>query len=275
MLNIFLSLTVLSASSFALKSAADQDDLEAPKFDVYKYYETPVIGEAAGKQVGLQQGFEGGFFFKTDDGKYHLFPTELPGDFLAWDVHTTSHHWESPDGVHNWTQRELLYNSTSVVDNMDRHCSVWAPVTIFDEDTDYWNLFYVGYACRQPETPSDPIQRNGTIYNIISDTKGKQGFAGPYTGKEIIIIDEQMGHEEWWEGRQGDDSFHAWRLDNGTWMGFYGSHRDVKPLTWDIGLMTAEKLNGPWKRCPWLNPVDILNKYYKIIDIIQVIYILC
>ena len=27
-----------------------------------------------------------------------------------------------------------------------------------------------------------------------------------------------MGKKETWEGGQGDDSFHAWQLDNGTWM---------------------------------------------------------
>ena len=42
---------------------------------------------------------------------YHLFPTECMLDMprVAWDIHTESHHWTSPDGIHNWTMRELAW----------------------------------------------------------------------------------------------------------------------------------------------------------------------
>ena len=34
-------------------------------------------------------------------GLYHLFPTECMSDMkgVAWDIHTMSHHWTSPDGA--------------------------------------------------------------------------------------------------------------------------------------------------------------------------------
>ena len=48
----------------------------------------------------------------------------------------------------------------------------------------------------------------------------KLGFR-PYPAENAtIILDEEMGKKEPWEGGQGDDSFHAWQLDNGTWMAF-------------------------------------------------------
>jgi hypothetical protein len=60
----------------------------------------------------------GGLYTKTVDGLYHLFPTECMSDMpkVAWDIHTESHHWVSPDGVTNWTQHELTFNSSAKQD---------------------------------------------------------------------------------------------------------------------------------------------------------------
>jgi hypothetical protein len=70
--------------------------------------------------------------------------------------------------------------------------------------------------------------------------------------------------QEPWEGEQGDDSFHAWQLDNGTWMGFYGSHGGKAPGAppgpeWQVGFASAPSLAGPWTRCPWLNPASYIE----------------
>lgn len=94
------------------------------------------------------------------------------------------------------------------------------------------------------------------MYRVVSQTLGREGIGGPYLAENAsIILDEEMGTKESWEGYQGDDSFHAWQLDNGTWMGFYGSHGAPRDQ-WQVGLVTAPKLAGPWTRCPWLNPAD-------------------
>jgi hypothetical protein len=134
-------------------------------------------------------------------------------------------------------------------------------MNIYNEDESSWNLFYIGYTCH-------PGQGDGAVYRVVSQTPGREGIGGPYpAANATIILDEEMGEKESWEGRQGDDSFHAWQLDNGTWMGFYGSHGGHSPRTqppcheceWQVGLVTAPKLAGPWVRCPWLNPASYIE----------------
>jgi len=185
--------------------------------------------------------------------------SDIPG--VAWDIHTESHHWTSPDGISNWTQGAAIFNSSAKQDGTDRRAAIFAPVTIYNDAEHHWNLFYVGYTC-------NPGQGDGAIYRIVSQTPGKGGIAGPYPpSNATIILDEEMGQRESWEGRQGDDSFHAWQLDNGTWMGFYGSHGGQSPSSpkcheceWQVGLVTASALAGPWTRCPWLNPASYIER---------------
>ena len=205
----------------------------------------------------------GGLYTKTPDGKYHLFPTECMSDMpgVPWDIHTMSHHWTSPDGVHNWTLGALAFNSSAKRDGSDRRAAIFAPMNIYNEDEGAWNLFYIGYTCH-------PGQTDGAIYRVVSQTPGMEGVAGPYPPENAtIVLDEEMGKKEPWEGGQGDDSFHAWRLDNGTWMGFYGSHGGHSPGTapchaceWQVGLASAPKLAGPWTRMPWLNPASYVEQ---------------
>jgi hypothetical protein len=81
--------------------------------------------------------------------------------------------------------------------------AIFAPMNIFNPDEDRWNMFYIGYTCH-------PGQGDGAIYRLVSQTAGRAGIAGPYPADNAtIILDEEMGHKESWEGHQGDDSFHA------------------------------------------------------------------
>ena len=149
------------------------------------------------------------------------------------------------------------------------------------------NLFYVGYTC-------NPGQVDGAIYRLVSQTAGLAGLGGPYANATIILDTEGVGGPpESWEGTgakdQGDDSFHAWQLDNGTWVGFYGTHVRELPAgqeaTWKVGLVMvsdcwrvrcgpllshnplqhrqqkqSDRLAGPWTRMGWLNPSDYIEK---------------
>ena len=54
----------------------------------------------------------------------------------AWDIHMESHHWISPDGISNWTQREQLYSSSAKIDGTDRRGAIWAPMPIWNPDDD-------------------------------------------------------------------------------------------------------------------------------------------
>jgi hypothetical protein len=85
-----------------------------PKFELVQALDHPVISSNVGKdRHHINNGFEGGLYTKTEDGKYHLFPTECMSDMpgVPWDIHTMSHHWVSPDGINNWTMAELACTS--------------------------------------------------------------------------------------------------------------------------------------------------------------------
>eukprot|EP01079_Euglenida_sp_SAG-EU17-18_P011454 gene11455-2084_t len=158
--------------------------------------------------------------------------SDMPG--VPWDIHTESHHWTSPDGISNWTMGELVFNSSAKQDGSDRRAAIFAPMVIYDPE-------------EIPGLPSHAFP-----YRVCQD-------------QADIILDEEMGNKAPWEGYQGTDSFHAWQIGNGTWYGWYGSHGGKTPGTnysgqeWQVGLITAEHLAGPWTRCPWLNPASYIE----------------
>jgi len=229
-----------------------------------------------GKQAypEMIHGFEGGLYLRTEeDGVYHLFPSECMNDRkgLPWDVHMRSHHWTSPDGIHNWTRGELIYDSSANYNGTDRRASIWAPMVIYNQDETRWNLFYVGYTTG-PHSASKGFvgQVDGAIYRLVSQTAGRAGIAGPYPGENATIILDMEGiggRAQSWEGGlpegQGDDSFHAWQIHNGSWMGFYGSHKRQGNASkeWKVGLVAAPKLQGPWRRLVGgANPMDNIEQ---------------
>eukprot|EP00666_Eupelagonemidae_sp_cell4sb_P018077 gene18077-biopygen2526 len=70
---------------------------------------------------------------------------------VAWDIHTESHHWTSPDGISNWTMGELAFNSSAKKDGTDRRAAIFAPMNIYNEDEGRWNIFYIGYTVGGPQ----------------------------------------------------------------------------------------------------------------------------
>lgn len=244
-----------------------------PVFELHQALDKPVIGSALAhsKPGGPNSGFEGGLYFKTADGMYHNFPSEcmLDRKGVPWDIHMQSHDWVSPDGVSNWTRGALIYDSSGKMDGSDRRGAIWAPMSVYDSATKHWNMFYVGYTC-------DPGQVDGAIYRLVSQTAGPAGVAGPYPKENASIIldlEGAGGSSAFWEGTakdQGDDSFFPWRLDNGTWVGFFGVHDKTGDAgktpadptgtrTWKVGLASSESLAGPWKRLNSLNPSEYIE----------------
>eukprot|EP01043_Picozoa_sp_COSAG02_P054268 COSAG02_NODE_6120_length_3785_cov_2.818231_2_plen_327_part_00 len=212
-------------------------------------------------------GAQGGLYFRDASGLYHLFPSEcmLDQPHVAWDIHMESHDWTSPDGIHNWTRGSLLYNSSAKTDGSDRRAAIWAPMAVYDESAGRWNMFYVGYTCH-------PGQYDGAIYRLVSQTAGPGGVGGPYPAdKATIVLDLEGvgGRPAHWEGTakdQGTDSFYPWRLDNGTWVGFFGVHDKSgdtgganSTRTWKVGLAMADSLAGPWHRLNSLNPAEYIE----------------
>lgn len=219
-------LLLLAAPVQAERALAAAEDA-TPVFRLHTALDAPVIDSALAHAQpgggGPNSGFEGGLYFRTSDGRYHLFPSEcmLDRPKVPWDIHMESHDWSSADGVHNWTRGALIYNSSAAMDGSDRRGAIWAPMPVWDPDSNRFHLFYVGYTC-------DPGQVDGAIYHLVSQTEGPGGVAGPYPPENGTVILDLEGAGGWsahWEGSakdQGDDSFFPWRLDNGTWVGFFG-----------------------------------------------------
>jgi hypothetical protein len=51
--------------------------VDSPQFDLLQALDHPVISKSVGEdKYKINNGFEGGLYTKTEDGVYHLFPSE-------------------------------------------------------------------------------------------------------------------------------------------------------------------------------------------------------
>ncbi|MCF7686935.1 MAG: DUF4202 family protein [Cephaloticoccus sp.] len=208
----------------------------------------PVIGANHPALAGNKYGFEGGCVVK-EAGRYHLFTAEMADDPF-W-VKMRLAHWSSPDGL-CWQRISTLYETDGRLTPGDNRFSLWAPMAVFDEQSDQWNLFYVAYRPGQGET--EGLHMNGRIWRAVSVNPGRDGIGGPYRDAEIILQPDARAQS--WEGQQGTDSFYPWQVGE-RWYGFYGSHNHCPLGPWLVGLVEAPNLNGPWTRCEGLNPSPI------------------
>ena len=85
-------------------------------------------------------GIEGSFYTRTSDGMYHF----LSGGRMAapegMDIHMRFEHWQSADGVSNWTWTAKIYESSGASDGTDWRGSTWAPIAVFDKKVKVWHL---------------------------------------------------------------------------------------------------------------------------------------
>jgi hypothetical protein len=225
-------------------------------FEVVDYHPGPVIKKGDPGTEENKYGFEGGMAFKFK-GQYHMFTAEMAGE-PAW-VKMRLAHWKSKDGV-GWERISTLYESSGVDDGSDSRAALWAPMPYYNEQEGRWNLFYVAYRCDPGRKDGWYVNYEGRIWRAVSTVPGIEGLDGPY--KDVGVILEPGPDSDEWEGLQGTDSFHAYRVDD-QWYGFYGSAHTEKATEpggcdlWGVGLVKAATLAGPWKRLSELNPVPI------------------
>ena len=229
---------------------------EYPVLTLVEAHETPVITQSSPGAEGNKYGFEGGSVVKVA-GRYHMMPTEVFGDPQT--VRTRMAYWTSKDRIH-WTRVSTLYESSGASDGKDPRASLWAPMPVYDEAGERWNLFYVAYNSL-PDTPTVYWENfDGQIWRAVSKVKGRAGIGGPY--EDVGVILKPDAETEPWEGLQGTDSFYPYRVGD-VWYGFYGSANTEKmPCQhWRVGLAKASTLAGKWKRVPELNPVQFEKVY--------------
>ncbi len=220
----------------------------------------PLITTRHPDAAGNKFGFEGGRIIKAGSD-YHLFTSEMVAEPIF--VKMKLAYWRSGDGV-NWRRVSTLYESTGEYEGRDPRAALWAPMPIYDPEEERWNLFYVAYHSAPNSGGNLQTNYHGEIWRATSQISGIEGLAGPYKDEGIILAPGRDSDP--WEGFQGTDSFFPYRAGR-AWYAFYGSctvplplgsgDNTMKPPFWWVGLATAPRMAGPWKRMSKMNPIPI------------------
>jgi hypothetical protein len=254
-----LTCTMLFAFAAAAEDCGPLPDLQThtPVVDITiaKIVVPPVLTIRSEEAKGVLGGFEGGTVVKTGE-RYHAFVTEM---MQGWDtgaafIKTRLADWVSPDGIH-WRRVGTLFSSTGDNTGTDPRAALWAPMPIYNSAEQRWNLFYVAYRSKPNVPPAWYINYDGELIRAVSQVQGREGIDGPYRDAGVVMRPGPSSDR--WEGLQGDDSISPYSA-NGRWFTFYGSSDTGRALhSWQVGLASAPKLSGPWKRCSSLNPVSL------------------
>jgi len=223
-----------------------------PVLKIIRQFQDPVLTIRSPNAQGNKYGFEGGRVLRQGD-TYHLFTSEMVGDPF-W-VQMKLAHWASKDRMH-WERVSTLFTSSGDFTGKDPRAALWAPMPVYDEKEDHWDLFYVAYRSKPDSKTQFLRNHDGRIWRAISTVKGQEGIDGPYRDAGIVL---QAGEDsDAWEGLQGVDSVFPYQVEN-KWYAFYGSaHTETIPISsWQVGLASAPTLAGPWQRCSSLNPLNI------------------
>jgi hypothetical protein len=242
---------------------------------VVEDYSNPVIGMDHQDVIASDNktGFETGQVV-VQNGIYYMFVGEM-FDKERQDMRASL--WKSGDGF-NWQRVSTLKNSLQYdqsPNNMKKE--VWITGASFNEIENRWNIFYIAYTggIRQYEDPENLRTRDyyGRVFRAASIHLGREGIEGPYEDVDIImypewvepkklegqqhlsirVVDEKPGED--WEGQQAVASFNPFRLDDESWMAFYGGHwHDPRQSKYIVGLARADHLSGPWVRAYELSP---------------------
>jgi hypothetical protein len=251
MLAVVLGLIVDVAALAAEHSSPVPAD-GAPTLQIVEQAATPVLSHGMRGTEGNRYGFEGGCVLKLNNA-YHLFVSEMVEDPF-W-VKMKLAHWSSADG-RQWQRVSTLLESSGNYDGTDPRAAVWAPMPVYSDQDERWNLFYVAYRCA-PDPPDRWLTNHeGRIWRAVSQTPGPDGYGGPY-GDVGIVLEPGVASDTW-EGLQGTDSFFPFRVGD-RWLAFYGSAntQDKQIGKWQVGLAEAASLTGTWKRLSASNPVAL------------------
>ena len=219
---------------------------------IHEEHGQPVIAKEDPGTEDNKYGFEGGCVLKLN-GIYHLFTAEMVGDPKCNKLKLG--HWTSQNRI-SWSRHETVHESSGETTGKDPRAALWAPMPVYDERAELWNVFYVAYRGSEWKLGGNGQlvcpNHDGRIWRAVSTVKGPEGIHGPWVDVGVIL---QPGPEsDGWEGSQGVDSFYPYKVGD-KWLGFYGSS---DAMSWfRVGLAEAPSLAGPWKRLTALNPVTL------------------
>ena len=202
-----------------------------------------------------RSGFETGQVVK-ENGVYHMFVNEM---FERPHRDMRIAYWTSQNAI-DWKRQSTLVESIPGRSPSNPRSEVWVTGVEYNEEEVAWNIFYVAYRCGDED--KGEIQRSdyeGKIWRAKSVIKGRLGIAGPYADMGIILQPDENSQS--WEGQQAVATFNPYQA-NGQWYAFYDGHNYIPKGPWPIGMATASKLSGPWKRMPeGHNPVPIADVF--------------
>jgi hypothetical protein len=248
-------LVLLAILCVPLPSASQVENHE---LRVTKQFDEPILTINSADAGMNKYGFEGGRVLKVE-GTYHLFTSEMVGD-PHW-VKMKLAHWTSRDRLH-WERVSTLFESSGDFTGKDPRAALWSPMPVYDQREGRWDLFYVAYQSA-PDTPQQWLTNyEGRIWRAVSKVKGRGGIGGPY--EDVGIVLQRGEGSDLWEGLQGTDSFFPFKVGN-KWYAFYGTaHTESLPISlWQVGLAWAPNIEGPWKRCSQINPVNIEKPFIE------------
>jgi hypothetical protein len=218
----------------------------------------PLLSKRRALDLGIRFGFEGGTAHKVN-GVYHLFTTE------CFDEPKTAAsrlaRYDSMDGA-TFTRAGVILDCCGDWRKPESYWNPWSPMTVWDDETDRWHLFYVHYV-RKPGS-DQPYNMTGRMARLEAAERGPSGIAGAWRNCGFIDLPDRPDP---WEGSCKVVSFFPFRAADGTWWAFYGSNnapefippsdkpQEGSAMKFWVGLARGPSIKGPWTRQTALNPV--------------------
>lgn len=250
---------ILFSTSLNILFSQKKNTLSSKKLVLVSEHSKPVIDYTHKDVISTnnQTGFETGQVVKIN-GTYHMFVNEM---FYRAHRDLRISYWTSDDAI-NWKRQSTIVNSIPGRSASNPKSEVWITGVEYNDDEDAWNIFYVAY--RAGDKENGEIERSdyqGKIWRAKSVFKGVNGISGPYADMEIVLQPDENSQE--WEGQQAVATFNPYKVDN-NWYAFYDGHNYIPKGPWPVGLATAPKLSGPWKRMSEnINPLPIAEEFIE------------
>ena len=202
-----------------------------------------------------RSGFETGQVVKIN-GVYHMFVNEM---FERPHKDMRIAYWKSWDAI-SWERQSTIVESIPGRSPSNPKSEVWITGVEYNTDENAWNIFYVSYRSGDKEKGElEQSDYEGKIWRAKSVVTGQNGISGPYAELGIVLQPDE--NSQLWEGQQAVASFNPYKVGN-KWYAMYDGHNYIPKGSWPVGLATAEKLSGPWKRLSEdLNPLPIADEF--------------
>ena len=241
-------------------------DDRVPQLRFISQLAQPVIDSRASPGTeDIAYGFEGGRFLEVD-GAFWLFTAELaraPVDAFMrcaiWTAQSAAGPWRRVGTIaesnqtfpmtvywqaagNQTTASKLEYTAEYECDTADLHASPWAPMPVFDEAEDRWQVMYVGYTC---DFSKPWLANTGNIFGAASTVPGRAGIGGPYEVYGIVAganaTPPTPSRDMPADGWGGLNQVGPYRLNNGTYAAFFAATH-----LWGL----ASSPRGPWHLGP-------------------------